>query len=133
VNTVCCCWLYWYTGKAYGIPPLPKRLAHCALHHPYAAICHTVTLVHQFQLTINLQHTVEPQYFTYRIQLHYKIELEAFHFQFLKYTERFCITCGFRNLDAVWSVVPDLVHTRSLCEWLSYGIMWQKVEGWFVM
>jgi len=53
VNTVCCCWLYWYTGKACGIPPLPKQLAPCALHQPNAATSLTVTPVHQFHLTIS--------------------------------------------------------------------------------
>jgi hypothetical protein len=44
VNTVCCCWLYWYTGKARGSPPLFKQLAHCGLHHPNGATNHTATL-----------------------------------------------------------------------------------------
>jgi hypothetical protein len=64
VKTVCCCWLYWYTGMTCGIPPLPKQLAHCGLHHHKAATNHTVTLVHQLHPTINLQSTVEPQYCT---------------------------------------------------------------------
>ena len=55
VNTVCCCWLYWYTGKARGSPPLTKRLAHRGLHHPNGATNHTATLHLQFHLTINLQ------------------------------------------------------------------------------
>ena len=38
-----------------------------------------------------LQLTVEPQYCTYSLQAHYKPELEAFHCQFLKYTERFLL------------------------------------------
>ena len=36
-------------------------------------------------------------------------------------------------LDALWTAVPNLVHTRSLCEWLPYRNVWQKEEGWFVM
>ena len=48
VNTVCCCWLYWYTGKACIILPLPKQLAPCGLHHPIAATNYTVTPVNQF-------------------------------------------------------------------------------------
>ena len=36
-------------------------------------------------------------------------------------------------LDAVWTVVSDLVHTWSLCEGLLCENLWQKVEGWFVM
>ena len=126
VNTVCCCWQYWYNGKACGIPPLPKQLAHCGLHQPNVTTNHTVTLVHQFHLTINLQRTFEPQYCSYRLQAHYKPELKAFHCQFLKYTERFGFICGFRNLDAVWTVVPDLVHTWSLCEWLPIEMCGRK-------
>jgi len=38
-----------------------------------------------------LQLTVEPQYCTYRLQAHYKPELEAFQCQFLKYTELFVL------------------------------------------
>jgi hypothetical protein len=34
-------------------------------------------------------------------------------------------------LDAVWTAVTALVHTRSLCEWLSYQNVWQKVECYF--
>jgi hypothetical protein len=48
MNTVCCCWLYWYTGKACIILPLPKQLAPCGLHHPIAATNYTVTPVNQF-------------------------------------------------------------------------------------
>jgi len=73
VKTVCYCWQYWYNGKACGIPPLPTQLAHCGLHHPNATTNHTVTLVHKFHLTINLQRRVEPQYCTYRLQAHYKM------------------------------------------------------------
>jgi len=133
VNTVCCCWLYWYTDKTCGIPPLPKQLARCGLHQPNAATSLTETPVHQFHLTINLQHTVEQHYCTYRLQVYYKLELEAFHCQFLKYTKRFYITCDFRILDALWTVVPDLVHTRSLCDRLPYQNVWRKGEGCFVM
>jgi len=50
---------------------------------------------------IQLQFTVEPQYCTYRLQAHYKPELQAFHCHFLKYTERFFTTPGFKNLGAV--------------------------------
>ena len=136
LNTVCCCWLYWYTGKACGISPLPKQLTHCGLHHHNATTNHTVTLVHQFHLTVNLQHTVKPQYCTYPIQVYHKLELEAFHCQFLKYTERFYITGGFRNQDAVSSVVSDLLHTQSL--WMTAiskcvserGGMICHVQGW---
>jgi len=78
VNTVCCCWLYWYNGKARGSSPLPKQLAHCDLYRPIGATNHTATLVHHFSLTINLQHTVEPQYCTDRLQVHYSLELETF-------------------------------------------------------
>jgi hypothetical protein len=79
LNTVCCCWLYWYTGKACGTTSLSKQLAPCGLHKLNAATNRTRTLVDQFHLKINLQLTVEPQYCTYRIQLHYKLDLEAFH------------------------------------------------------
>ena len=115
-------------GNIGGIPPLLMQLARCRLHHPNVTNNHTVTLVQQFLLTINLQLTVEPQYCTYRLQAHHKTELEAFQCQFLKYTERFCVTCCFRNLDAVWTPVPDLVHSRSVCEWLPCRNLWQKGE-----
>jgi hypothetical protein len=36
-------------------------------------------------------------------------------------------------LDAFWTVVSDLVHKRSLCEWLQYQNVRQKEEGLFVM
>ena len=78
VNTVCCCWLYWYTGKARGSPPLFKQLARCGLHHTNDATNHTATPVHQFHLTINLQRTVEPQYCTDLLPVHYNLKLETF-------------------------------------------------------
>jgi len=121
------------TSKARVFPPLPKQLAPCGLHQPNAATNYTVTPVHQFHLTIILQRRVEPQYCTYRLQVYYRMELETFHCNFLKYTELHCITCGFRHLDAVWIAVPDFVHKRLLCEWLQYINLWQKGEGWFVM
>jgi hypothetical protein len=77
------------------------QLAYCGLHQPNAATNDTVTPVYQFHLTINLQRTVEPLYFTFRLQVYYKMALEAFHCQFLKYTERFYITCGITHLEAV--------------------------------
>jgi len=52
VNTVCCCWLYWYIGKARGSPKLPKQLAPCGLHHPNGSANLTATQVHQLHLTI---------------------------------------------------------------------------------
>ena len=77
VNTVCCCWLYWYTDKTCGIPPLPKQLTPCGLHQPNAATSHTGTPVHKFHFTINVQRTVEPQYCTYRLQVYYKMGVSA--------------------------------------------------------
>ena len=77
VNTVCCCWLYWYTDKTCGITTLPKQLTPCGLHQPNAATSHTGTPVHQFHFTINVQRTVEPQYCTYRLQVYYKMGVSA--------------------------------------------------------
>jgi hypothetical protein len=38
-------WLYRYTGKACGIPPLHKQLAPCGLYQPNGTTNHTGTLV----------------------------------------------------------------------------------------
>ena len=78
VNTVCCCWLI-YTGMARGIPPLTELLALCGYNHPIGATNHTAKPVNQFQLKINLRCTVERQYCTDLLQIHYKLELGSFH------------------------------------------------------
>ena len=49
------------------------------LRHPNGNTSHTVTPVHHFHLTVNLQRTVERQYCTYHLQVYYKLELEALH------------------------------------------------------
>jgi len=115
VNTVCCCWLYWYSGKARGSPPLPKQLAPCGLHHPNGATSHRATLVHQFHLTINLKRTVEWQYCTKRLKLHHKLELETIHCSFLKYTKCFYLLCLQKCGCVLNCCTWPCAHTATVC------------------
>jgi hypothetical protein len=54
-----------------------QTAATCGLHQPNVATSHTVTPVYRFHLTINLQRTVELQYFTYSLKVYYKLEYRS--------------------------------------------------------
>jgi len=56
----------------------PSSWHSVVLHHPNGATNYKATPVHQFHLTINLQRTVEQQYCTDLLLVHYNLKLETF-------------------------------------------------------